>query len=184
MTTEEVHECLVAFVKKFSLTKIPIITGVVSDVDESEYTCTLSVDEDTDGLKGIRLKLALDNTDNGIIMIPENNATAAVLILDNSEHDLVLLYASKYKEMRLNVEKLVFNKGLNKGLVLLEKNNRELKKLNDNINILKNAVTTGFTAQDSILSGIGSAANAAFNSLTATMKPQVLNDLENKKIIQ
>lgn len=180
MTEEEVHSCLIAFVKKFSLTSIPIITGVVSDVDEEEYTCTLLVDDDTDGLKGVRLKMALDNTENGIITIPENDATAVVMVLNNIEHDLVLLHASKYKEMRLNVEKLVFNKGLNKGLVLVEK---LLTKLN-NLENQHNKLLLDFTTHVNIDPISGVTGTISVPPQSTSIIPTQLIDIENKNIIQ
>lgn len=179
MTEAEARELLIRFVKRYSLTRIPIITGTVSEVNENEFTCTLTVDDDEDGLKGVRLKLALDNTQNGIIMIPKDKAIAACLVLDNSENDMMLLYASEIKEYRLAADKIIYNKGQKKGLVLFDILVREINKIHTNMNILKAATTTvaGVTEGLTGLTGV-------FASATGSMQPAVTNDMENKNIIQ
>ena len=150
--------------------------ATVVSVDEGKRICVVKLLVSGAEIPDVRLCAVQDENDDFYVMVPKVKSTVWIGFSDDS-YEAVLIAVSV-------VTKTIFNGGKQKGMLLHDPVKREIEKLNTNLTILKNAITASFSAQDSILTGIGSAANTAFNPVVATMQQQDLSDLENKKILQ
>jgi hypothetical protein len=91
------------------------MNATVKTVDEDNYTCTVEVD----GLEfyNVRLTAAVGG-EKGFVAIPRVNSTVVVGMVGN-ETDLTVIHYTGLSKLFLNADEILFNDGLNGGLINL-----------------------------------------------------------------
>lgn len=160
-----------------------MFTAKVKAVNEQEFTCDIQQGEDEEFvLHNVRLKPALDGNNLGYIPIPEIGSIAMFGILKMNEDDIFLVLPGKVKKWILNCDEVVFNDGLNEGLVNVNPLIREINKIHANMNIVNAAIVAAFAGQDAVLTGLGTAGTTPFNLGITTMQAAVTTDIEDNKV--
>lgn len=163
-----------------------IMDGVVSKVDEDSFMINVEISEGV-FLYDVKLRTVSNNSQSGMICIPKIGSYVVVAKLKNT-NNYVMIQSSELDKViidtevkvELNTDKTVFNGGLNGGLVMIE----ELKQ---NLEILKNYITTMNTSVSTALATLdtsaGSASSTPYNGIMSTMQINFA-DMENDKIKQ
>lgn len=163
-----------------------IIEGTVDSVNEDEYLVDVKLAEDV-VLPDVKLRAVSNGGAAGLVCLPTKGSNI-VFCQIRGEADYVLLKTSELDKvvidvavkLELNAPETVFNGGNNDGLVLLH-------KLEDNLDKVKQYVTTMNQAIGTALGTIDSTAGSASTpSYQSTMSSQqiVFDDMENKEIKQ
>lgn len=163
-----------------------IIDGIVHNVNEEKALVDIAIQEDV-FLYDVKLRAVSNNHQSGLICIPKVGSYVVVAKIRNASN-YVLIQCSELDKIiidtaiktELNSEEIVFNGGLKGGLVTIE----ELKQ---NLEILKNYITTMNTSVSTALATLdasaGSASSAPYNGIMSTMQINFA-DMENDKIKQ
>lgn len=163
-----------------------IMDGIVHAVNEEEALVDVAV-QDGVYLYDVKLRTVSDGAQSGFICIPSVGSYVLVAKVRNAS-DYVLIQCSALDKViidtaikvELNSDETVFNEGLHGGLVKIE----ELKQ---NLEILKNYITTMNTSVSTALATLdasaGSASSAPYNSIMSAMQINFA-DMENDKIKQ
>lgn len=80
------------------------IIGKVSNVDMSDYTCTVSPIDGGPDYQNVRLKGAIDSDDAGMVIIPEDNSTVVITPIQNNKHNY---YITRYTKVKKYIIKMV-----------------------------------------------------------------------------
>lgn len=159
----------------FVIAKVDKVDGVMVDVTP--------VDDDLAPICGVRLKAT--DADDGLVMVPKVGSVVIVAMM--SEVDGCVAMWSEIESVKLIIgdskvemtgDKVVFNGGENKGLVIAEKVAAKIEALEKDINSLKQATTTWVPAP---MDG-GAALKGAIASWAAQMiqpttkKEDIMND--------
>lgn len=162
-----------------------IYTAKVMAVDETNFTIEVEVD-DSLTIADVRLKATIED-DNGMVVIPAINSYVTIAQLDGGV-DFCLLRASTITKALLKIgnttyaidkDKVVFNGGNNKGLVIVGKAVERYNKIEKDLNTLKQIIT----AWTPVPSDGGAALKTALSSWVAqTLGETTANDIENDKV--
>lgn len=154
------------------LFKAPVQTfpATVVDVDTIELTCTV---QPVDGplLYGVRLKAAVNEVTDGMVQIPSVDSSVLCGLIGNDDNTCFVLAVDK-------VDGVLFNGGLNGGLINIQTLITNLNKTNQLVTAIK-AALTGWTP----VAGDGGAALKAF--ATAQIGSNVVGDftaMEDTKV--
>ena len=174
-----------------SLIKYGITEGIITSVDETQFTCSIQITGygQTATYNDVPLKV-IKSSNASIIEIPEINSDCLFVFRNYSKDLPVLISAvliSKFiiiigsSQILIKDELIQFNGGKNNGLVIGKNLVEQLNNLENDLNILK----TAFNAWAPVPNDGGAAlktisANWAGNSLSLSQESQI----ENKKITQ
>jgi hypothetical protein len=184
ITEDDLRKGLQNFVRQ----KQPTVLLKVLDVDEQKNTCTLTDDEGVE-YYNVRLKATVIS-DIGATFYPKKGTFAIAVYIENS-NDLHLIYANEYSKMKINCEDIIFNGGINKGLVISGKMTDEFNEIINRINSIVNAlltIATGFSATPQLAAApvtggaLTTAITTNFSSITIPLTTQVSTTFENSKI--
>ncbi len=180
-TREEILQAL----RGLTADSVEIYSGIVKTVSESDATCEVEL---LGGLVvPVRLRATIDGL-KGIVPVPKANSNVVVAEIDAGS-GYTLLRASELQkvlidvpEIALTCDKVVINKGDNKGIVKLEELKKNLDALKDYIkDTLEPAISDGITAV-----GVGDAANGTTGATTfkgkVSAKRITFSNMENTKI--
>ena len=151
-------------------------TAKVESVDGE--TCSVTIDTIT--LNDVRLRAVINGENSKMLVTPA--AGSYVLVADLSGGNMTSLAVISFSEIdKITIDcndKIVINGGDNAGLV-------KIRELENNLNKIKNYLSTLNTAISTGLSGtVGNAGAAAATTFSTTMSAVVLNweNMENTKI--
>jgi virulence-associated protein VagC len=173
--------------------KMDAIVGTVKTVDVANYTCDVEPMDGGAEYHDVRLKVAIDNNDGGLVQIPKQGSQVIISPLNETQTAFFVLVFTEVTEFHVKVDggakiqvkangEVLINGGLLGGLPKIVDLKAELVKLNANINTLKVATQTAVAAYSAALDGGSSA--TAFNAALASMQAQNLTTLENTKVKQ
>lgn len=164
--------------------------GVVKSVDKTKDTCTLTIEDDGE-LINVRLKAVLDSNTNKIVAYPKVGSSLLYVLIENKNTEAFVFAMSEVEEVYvkigsqkilLNADEIVFNDGLNGGLIKIE-------ILTSKVNALVNTVNALVTAHNSHIHittatvGLGSAGTIAPTTSQAQQAQQLQkSDYENTTI--
>lgn len=167
-------------IKKLAETEqATIVQGKVKSVDQNKRTCIVTTLISEAEIPDVRLNAVIDTNDKYHVMYPKEKSVVWLAFADNS-NEAVVIACSEVTKIETRCDNIVYNKGLNKGLVKIDPLKAELTRLQANIT----AVAAATLAAISVYSGVldsGSSA-AAFGTAVAALPPQNLSQLENTKI--
>jgi hypothetical protein len=156
-----------------------MFTAKVKAVNEQAFTCDIQQGDDEEFvLHNVRLKPALDGNNLGYIPIPEVGSIAVFGVLKMNEDDIFLVLPGKIKKCILNCDEVVFNGGLNEGLVNVIPLVREINKIHANMEVLKLATYALALVCDIAAAGT----STIFETATNAMQAAVTNDIEDNKV--
>jgi len=175
-TVKELIQILAGTDKKNFFIKL----ATVVNVDVEKATCTVQpIDEDLP-LENVRLKAAIDKTNNGFIIVPKVKSFVLIVELDHF-NATIIQFSDIDKIIVKNVPEIEFNEGTNGGLIIIDKLKSEIEKINTTLNNIKTAVKSGLTAV-----GVGSAASGITGANTFDAACQIqtadLSNIVNEKI--
>lgn len=185
--TEDNFQRLIETVFRRKQAPMLVTVGKVSNIDEDEQTCDISIDEDLT-LSNCRLNAIIDNYDNRLLIVPKNNSMVAFiaiggkltepLIVSYSEIEKVLLTIGE-SDIIIKDGKIEMNGGDLGGLINIEDLVSHMNTIEDDINNLKN-IMSGWSpvAQDGGAALKGAITTWAGQSITKTKK----SDFEDTKI--
>lgn len=158
-----------------------MFTAKVKAVNEQEFTCDIQQGEDEEFVfHNVRLKPALDGNNLGYIPIPEVGSIAVFGVLKMNEDDIFLVLPGKVKKWILNCDEVVFNGGLNEGLVNVNPLITELQRINAVINFMLPAVAMSIAYVSPMVDG--GTLGTAFTGALPTLPVQDLTTLKDNKV--
>lgn len=158
-----------------------MFTAKVKAVNEQAFTCDIQQGEDEEFLlHNVRLKPALDGTNLGYIPIPEIGSYAVFGILKMNEDDIFLVLPGKVKKWILNCDEVVFNAGLNDGLVNVNPLLTELQRINAVINFMLPAVDMSIAYVSPMVDG--GILGTAFTTALPNLPVQDLTQMKDIKV--
>ncbi len=129
---------------------------------------------------------ATEENENGFILIPKENTNVLIGTIGGDENSLYIVAMDEVQKVKLVIENTtltidkdgtIFNEGNNGGLVISEKVTDEINALKQDINSLKQAITTWIPVpQDGGASFKAAAASWAGQILVDTVKTTLEND--------
>lgn len=136
--------------------QLPIMSGIVKEVNEEEGTCgvDLSVDDEDTTTSGIMIN-AVTNNNNGVLLIPAQNSHVWVAEIDGpgkwgiikcSNVEKVIIKISGTAEMEVTSEHIKMNGGSNDGLVKVNYLFSRLQTLEQDITTLKSKLANILSA--------------------------------------
>lgn len=107
---------------------------------------------------------------------PKIGTLCLIGVIENKQAEAFLIEAQELDDVEVNTLNLVFNSGVNGGLVKVTVLQQELNKLMDFCNTLRIATQTMATALEALLPGTGSAFNTAMTGKTTGDFSGIEND--------
>lgn len=160
---------------------IEIYDGFVTEVKESDQLCAVNIaaeGEEPIIFPDIKLRSVADGDKSGIMFIPAVGAHVVFCKIEG-QNDYVLIKTSKLQKTVLNCDNIVFNEGLNKGMVKAPELTKKLNALEKQLNDLKQIFSTWTpVSQDGGAALKGVISSWAGNSLLETEQTEI----ENEKI--
>ena len=197
---EQVAEALMKFGKLFSKAAI-IVEGIIVDVDEVKFTCTVNVqsieniNDKNNIYTSVPLKV-LKGSQASLIEIPAKNSICTICFRDNNiqrpqlyqvdQCDKILIKvgnkADGFQTLQISKDGFVWNDGKNGGLVLAP----ELKMQSNKDKAILDALLSiiNGTPINEPGSGSPSALQAALKGALTGKQSGTWNNLENKKLLQ
>ncbi len=169
---EEIRNAIRAVVAEM----IPVQTQWGTVIKVTGNTCSVKLSKTETEMPNVFL--GFDDGDRQVI--PEDGSKVLIGIVNNLRTGGFILMAEKVKEMRYYADKTVFNKGLKKGLVLLEK---VVQKLN-NLEQQHNKALLDFVTHTHIDPLSGATGVIVVPPQATSIIPTQESELENTKIIQ
>jgi hypothetical protein len=158
-----------------------IMIGKVESIDKEKVLCTVSLVANPEiVLQEVRLRAVDDEQDKGMVLFPAVGSAVLVGKIDNISAYYIAMF-SEVESIEIQCEKTIFNKGELGGMVKLKPLTAKIKKLETELNTLKNLLTTWVP----VPSDGGAAlkiALAPFTSQPITVTQE--SELENPKIKQ
>lgn len=164
-----------------------IIDGTVVSVNEDKRTADIRIGDEDDAviLPGVTLRAVSNGQKDGILCVP---AVGSYVVFAKicGESDYVLIKTSELDKLvidvavkvELNAPETVFNGGLNEGIIVINKLQAEIEKLNLSLEILKNATHAAIVPIDTIVSGT----SGIFQTATSFMQSADLSNVTNDKV--
>lgn len=155
---------------------------VAADAD----SCDVEVDEGV-VQPGVRLNVVTD-VEYGVILTPKIGSQAIIARIEMGQ-EYQLLSCSELDKVKIRVgsllfemdrDKIFFNEGKQKGMVLLTPLKTELEKIDKNINFVKSALTQLGTTLEPLVPGT----NLLLEGILSGIVPVDTSALENTKIRQ
>ena len=183
-TADKVRELL----KDFTRGPEQVLTGTVLEIYEEELKIDVEIPEAPE-VYDVRLKPALDDSANYFVQFPRKGSNVMIGIIENDPDSAYLIscndlekFLVKIGEMtfQMTEERFVINKGENDGLINIVPLVEKINDLENEIKVLKCALTQWLPAP---MDG-GSALKAAITDWAA--QPIVLTkkeDLEDTKVV-
>lgn len=180
--------------------QLPIMSGVVKEVNEEEGTCgvDLSVDDEDTTTSGIMIN-AVTHNNNGVLLIPAQNSNVWVAEIDGpgkwgiikcSNVEKVIIKIAGTPEMEITSEHIKMNGGSNRGLVkvepLVDKINeivRDIQKLKDSVEGWTVSPNDGGAALRAIIAGPLTGPAIPGKWAADTIEEVSVDDLQNEKIV-
>lgn len=159
--------------------------GFVQEVS-SDGTCVVEIDTDV-SVSGVRLNV-LPNMDYGIELRPKKGSACVIGRIENGTN-YQLIQCAELDAYRLRIGNMLleingqdakWNEGKQGGMVLLNPLITELKKIDTNLTILRQATSAVAQAVNAQAPGTG----AAFELAVSTMQAVNTTQLENQKLKQ
>lgn len=131
-----------------SYSQLPIMSGVVKNVDETEGTCEVDLSIDGDATTSGILINAVTNNNNGVLLIPAQNSHVWVAEIDGpgkwgivkcSNVEKVVIKIANTAEMEITGEHITMNGGNNQGLVKVQPLVQKINEIINDVKKLKDA---------------------------------------------
>ena len=180
-----------AFILMFEkLAKEIVSHGVVQAVDKTTDTCSLTIEDDGERIN-VRLKAVLDSNTNKIVAYPKVGSSVLYVLIGNENTESFVFAMSEVEEVYvkvgsqkilLNNDGLIFNNGLNGGLVKIEALTTKVNALVSTVNALVTAHNTHVHITTATI-GLGSVGTIAPTTTTAQQAQSLQkSDYENTKV--
>lgn len=160
-------------------TGFEIFDGFVVSINEGDGTCDVNISGEGEPelvLPGVSMRSVADGDKSGIMFIPEVGAHVVFCKVEG-QSDYVLIKTSKLKKTVLNCDNIVFNEGLNEGLVKAPELTEKLNALEKQLNELKQILSSWTPVpQDGGAALKGVISSWAGNSLLETQQSEIEND--------
>jgi hypothetical protein len=172
---------------KLILGTIPAtITGTVKSVDESDFTCVVTPSRGGPDFEDVRLKVAIDENDAGIVCIPDLNSEVVISCLFNNEHAYYVTRFSKIKKWHLKTVSGRSFEITGEGKIKINGDQYGGIPKSDKISAFMADMITAIGAGFSAV-GIGGAANGpagktAFDSIITAKKTAFDNTVKNTNV--
>ncbi len=184
MTKEEQFiELLESNVAKESNLFPSVIQGTVTEAGET--FCKVKLTDNDLELEEV-LYTATEENENGFILIPKEATNVLIGVIGGDENSLYIITMDEVQKVKLTIESItltidkngvVFHDGNHGGMVISEKVADEVNALKQDINALKQALTSWIPAPQDGGAGLKTAASSwAGQTLTNTVKTTLEND--------
>lgn len=155
-----------------------VFTAKVKSV-QANTTCTVDLDGLT--VSDVRLRAVVNGETSKILVTPKTGSYVLVADLSGDLSQLAVVGYSEVKQIEVDTDKIIFNGGENKGLVKIEKLQRNLDTLKNYVLALTSAVATGLGAVGVAEDANGGTGATAFSN-AMTGRSINFEDMEDTKI--
>jgi hypothetical protein len=162
--------------------------GIVTELDRTANTCTVAPADGSPDLFDVRLTASIDENDKVMVIYPALNSHVLVTIIGDNENVAFVSMCSEVEEvfisvrdafkMRLTESGCVFDDGENGGLIVNQKLQAQIEKLNANFKILENIFDTWVPVPNDG----GAALKVVAVSALQAMQEADLGDVTNDKV--
>ncbi|MCT4637292.1 MAG: hypothetical protein N4A72_06255 [Bacteroidales bacterium] len=186
---EENFQHLIELLLKQSIPSITTV-GTVKAVDTDKLTCDVER-EDAPPLHSVRLHATEISHKSYVVIIPEVGSDVLCTIIDNDVNEAQVLSSSKPEGVKIKIaettvaidkEGVTINNGDLGGLIKIEELKSDLKKLNNYLDSLKNAISTGLKAVGVSTAASGTLGAQAFDTAISAAQLPSYSELENQKV--
>jgi hypothetical protein len=159
-----------------------IVDGVIDAVDETAFTATVKIGDDTNSATYFNVPLrVLISQQASVVEIPAVGTKCILSFRDGNIGRPQILACHQALKILVNCDNIIFNNGTLGGMVKVEDLVTKLNNLENDINSLKNVFSTWTPVPNDGGAALKTAAGVWFGQqLTPTQK----SDLENEKIKQ
>ena len=183
MTDQEIRDKLAEFTSQ----PIQVISATVTAVDETKQTVDVEPPSQAE-IPAVRLKAAIDSTEDGIYLVPEQGSTVLIGIIANDPDTAFVLKASTITKIKFKIEGqtlevtsngFVINGGNLDGITKIAQVVSKLNALENDINSLKSAFSSWVVVANDGGAALKTAASSWYGS---TLANTTKSDLEDENV--